>query len=298
VLQQHSYPAGSSLTIRVKGSTSPLQQIPTDTFDTVHRNPFRETLLRLRPTAGTGKPILFMHIPKTAGTSFNTFAISTFPKGQSISHIELINKARYPELQKKYRYISGHLPIGTLKESFQLEGVDLYTIVREPYAQLHSHLKWLIRTASDQNDNYFRYDNPIILELGNSLASIDFQHTKAIDSFISRMGDLQAAFLDNMQVRYFLDKAPRRTAGDDLEKAKENCQLFRKIGMTEQYAGFTTEFVQAHSLSLQAKTFQLNRSHSKPLFDTQSPEIRQALKPLVSLDLQLYEHICEGSQPA
>ena len=293
VLEQQCYPAGSFLTIRAKGAATALQRIPTDSFDHSRgrNNLLREKFRRLWPAARKGKPILFMHIPKTAGTSFNTFAIAAFPNGQSISHIELINKARYPEFQTKYLYISGHLPIGALKESFRLEGVDLYTIIREPYAQLHSHLKWLIRTAGDQHDNYFRNDNPAILELGASLASIDFQHPQAIESFIAQMGDLEAAFLDNMQLRYFLDTAPRRTATSDLAQATNNCRFFRKIGLTEQYSNFTAGFAQAHSLTRRGKPFQLNRSRSEPLFDTQSPEIRQALKPLVSLDLQLYEHI-------
>ncbi len=296
VLLQQCYPAGSFLTIRVKGSATALQHIPTDSFDPSRRNLLRENLHKLWPAAQKGKPILFMHIPKTAGTSFNTFAIAAFPDGQSISHIELINTARYPELQSKYLYISGHLPIGALKENFQLDGVDLYTIIREPYAQLHSHLKWLIQTAYDQNDNYFRNDNPAVLELGTSLASIDFHQPQAIESFISQMGDLEAAFLDNMQLRYFLDNPPRRTATSDLATAKENALLFKQIGLTEQYSRFTAGFAQAHSLARQARTFQLNRSHSNPLFDIQSLEIRQALKPLVSLDLQLYEHIGNNLQ--
>lgn len=35
-------------------------------------------------------PIVFMHIPKTAGTSFNAYARQFFPAGKSITHIEEI----------------------------------------------------------------------------------------------------------------------------------------------------------------------------------------------------------------
>lgn len=290
VLQPRSpYPTGGTLTIGVKGSSTILRQITTGTFTPADRIGWMQGIRKLWPRPGKDKSIVFMHIPKTAGTSFNTLALSLFPKGRGISHIELIDKTRYSDLQRTYRYISGHLPVGTLKDSFQLEQADLYTIIREPYAHLHSHLRWLIRTASTQNDNYFRHNNPAIIELGNALATVNFSHAKSLKSFIAGMNDLEAAFLDNMQLRYFLDQPPCRTERADLDKAKENCRLFRQIGTTERYADFTANFIKTHALIQPGKPFQLNRSRERPLFDLSVPAIRDALYPLVYLDLQLYE---------
>lgn len=290
VLQPRApFPSGSSLTIGIKGASTILRQVSTDTFTPADHNGWLQGMRRLWLRHGKEKSIVFMHIPKTAGTSFNTFALSLFPRGRGISHIELIDKSRYPELQRTYRYISGHLPVGVLKEWFQLEQADLYTIIREPYAHLHSHLKWLIRTASSQDDTYFRHNNPAIIELGEALATINFSHPKSLESFIAGMNDLEAAFLDNMQLRYFLDQIPRRTGHADLDKAKENCRLFRQIGTTERYAEFTATFVKSHALIQSGIPFRLNRSREKPLFDLNDPAIRNALYPLVQLDLQLYE---------
>lgn len=290
VLQPRApYPSGSTLTIGLKGSSAILRQISTDTFTSDDHNGLLQGMRKLWPWPGNEKSIVFMHIPKTAGTSFNTFALSLFPKGRGISHIELIDKSRYPELQRRCRYISGHLPVGVLKKWFHLEQADLYTIIREPYAHLHSHLKWLIRTASTQNDNYFRLNNPAIIELGEALATVNFSHLKSLESFIAGMNDLEAAFLDNMQLRYFLDQIPRRTEHADLDKAKENCRLFRQIGITERYAEFTAAFIKSHAPIQSGRPFRLNRSREKPLFDLSDPAIRKALYPLVYLDLQLYE---------
>lgn len=297
VLQSPSqYPTGSNLTIVVKGSSSILRRIPTDTFSSANHNGWLQGIRRLWPRPMKGKSIIFMHIPKTAGTSFNTFALSLFPKGRGISHIELIEKACYPELQRTYQFISGHLPVGILKDSFQLEQSDFYTIMREPYSNLHSHLKWLIRTASNQEDNYFRNTNPAIIELGNALATVNFSNARSLESFIAGMDDLEAAFLDNMQLRYFLDRPPRRTEPTDIDKAKANSCIFKNIGTTERYADFTASFIKTHSLVRRSKPFQLNRSREEPLFDLNDPATRDALYPLVYLDLQLYEDI--NKQPS
>jgi hypothetical protein len=112
---------------------------------------------------------VFMHIPKTAGTSFNTLAHAIFPKGTAINHIELLPESRYALLAESCNYISGHLRFGRLQECFSSDHDDFYTILREPYAQLQSHLKWLIQTAANPEEKYFKVTNPVIYTLGKKL---------------------------------------------------------------------------------------------------------------------------------
>ena len=117
---------------------------------------------------------VFMHIPKTAGTSFNTLAQSLYPEGTAINHIELLPQDGYGSLAQKNNYISGHLRFGQLKQNFGSDRFTFYTILREPYAQLQSHLNWLIQTAANPAENYFKTTNPVIYNLGTQLGQVAF----------------------------------------------------------------------------------------------------------------------------
>ena len=83
------------------------------------------------PAVITGKlpRVLFMHIPKTAGTSFNTFARSYFPQARTITHIEARKSAKYSDLTEQYDFISGHLPLFTLRKHFDLDQLALFSRV-------------------------------------------------------------------------------------------------------------------------------------------------------------------------
>lgn len=241
--------------------------------------------------------IVFMHIPKTAGTTFNTAAQTFFPSGSVISHIELIDKNRYEALPSSYHFISGHLRFGLLKSFFLAENTDFYTIVREPYAQLHSHLNWLINTAADSSDNYFKHNNPAIYILGKRLASVDLSNASLISEFVENLSHVEAAFLENLQTRYFLDNQPENITDMELALAKENSQLFKLIGFTEEYDSFVDTFVQWNRLSFIRQTGELNKSSRSKLFDFSDPDIRRALFPLVWADLDLYEYLRKSNYP-
>ncbi|NNK13105.1 MAG: hypothetical protein HKP52_02610 [Desulfofustis sp.] len=236
---------------------------------------------------------VFMHIPKTAGTSFNTLAQSVYPKGTAISHIELLPQSKYSSLAEYYNYISGHLRLGSIQESFNSENIDLYTILREPYAQLESHLKWLIQTAANQENRYFEVTNPIIYNLGVKLGQVIFADKDSLTEFVGNLNSVEAAFVDNLQTRYFLDRQPERVALDNVETAMGNSSLFKLIGITEKYDSFVREFGELNEIAFSAHEKRMNISPSAPLFDLSSGEVRTILLPLVYADLKIYRSIAQ-----
>ena len=234
---------------------------------------------------------VLMHIPKTAGTSFNTLAQTVYPKGTAISHIELIPQSKYGLLAENYNYISGHLRFGTLRDCLDSEHIDHYTILREPYGQLHSHLKWLIQTAASTDDRYFKVTNPVIYGLGVKLSQVEFADKESLTEFVRNLNSVEAAFVDNLQTRYFLENHPERIKPNDVETALANSRKFKLIGTTENYEGFVKDFGETNGLAFKASDNRMNISATAPLFDLHNEEVRRVLLPLVHADLTLYDSI-------
>lgn len=280
------------LVLRIKNSKNKLAVVDPVSSRVDYRN-FHQKIHRFRPRqkALPARCAVFMHIPKTAGTSFNTAAVKMFPQGTAVSHIELIEQDKYGDLAHSCNYISGHLNIGLLKKHFQSENSYFYTIVREPYSQLHSHLKWLVQTADNKRDNYFKTNNPVIHKLGSRLRSLDLTDITSLERFVENLSDLEAAFLDNMQTRYFLDHQVERVGREDQQRAMQNSLVFKLIGTTERYQDFVESFARLNELPSLKHGSALNRSVSADLFDHHSEEIRSVLRPLVWADLELYEQL-------
>jgi len=281
-------------TLTLEHSLRPLAVIDSDQFNREKKETLREKLDSLVPSFPRSYPLLlFMHIPKTAGTTFNTQVSTLLPRNKIATHIELEDKNRYNALADRKYYLSGHLRFGIFKEYLCHGDFQLYTIVREPYAHLHSHLKWMIKTANENSDNYFKHSNTVIYELGRKLADTEFESAAHINHFVQNISVVESRFFDNMQTRYFCDQEVDRVSAVDLERAVINTGYFKNIGVTERYSEFINQFVDLHELQKIETSRQLNRSKSMPLFDIEDSEVRQVLYPLVQYDLRLYNHIIE-----
>jgi len=260
-------------------------------FDTV-KKPIATFACRelemLRPRLA--KPVCFMHVPKTAGTSFNSFARNCFAGDRFITHIERLGGDARRRTAESADYFAGHLPLYELLELPAAARTDLYTIIREPYAHLHSHLNYVKGvTAGTEVENRYEYrHNDTIKRFSVKLNHIDFAVPETIRTFVDGLAEYERDFFDNMQTRYFLDYRPAVVARGDLEQATRNFSRFRSIGLTEHYEAFRDRFCADIGLSPQTQDLQSNKSSSYRLFDLSDPHIRAALKPLVVHDLDLY----------
>ncbi len=267
------------ISIMVNNDHKPLVIVPANRITTVLKNPLPH--------------VLFMHIPKTAGTSFNTFATGYFSPENAITHIEHEN--RYASLKKKYNYIAGHLPMRRLKKFFNLSQFDLYTILREPYSHLHSHLNWVQAILDKPKSGFCLQHHPVVLDMARKIRGINLNKPDAVHAFVQGLSGAELEFFDNCQTRYFLDYHPQKVKSYDLDNARQNLKQFQKIGITEQYRKFTRDFCRQYDAIHCEQTIIHNKAKNKALFDRDDQAIRRALYPLVKIDLQLYRNVC-GSQ--
>jgi hypothetical protein len=245
-----------------------------------------------------GRPIFFMHIPKTAGTSFNAFARQCFAGSEYFTHIERLAPQQRRQIAARARFLSGHLPWREIVEVIESAHYDLYALLREPVAHLHSHLNYVRRVHTDaEHEHHFLFrHNDTIRAMGTRLAAIDFSDTDQLQRFVADLSGYQCDFFDNIQTRYFLDHRPERVTEADYRQAVETVERFTAIGLTEYYHHFQDRFCRHLGLPVQQQTPRSNRSQRYHLFDCDTPEVMKIIDPLVCFDRRLYDLIASLDQ--
>jgi hypothetical protein len=238
-------------------------------------------------------PICFMHIPKTAGTSFNAFARCCFSGERFLTHIERLDDKELHRGLERAHYLAGHLPLYELQRLVDLSTFQLISIIREPYAHLHSHLNYVkgVRPGSRLEAYYGFRHNETVKTLSDVLNRVDFSKLGEIRGLVAGLRDYQVDFFDNIQTRYFLDYRPERVAAEDLHRACTNISRFSSVGLTEAYERFKKRFCDSVGITPAEQKLQSNKAEHYRLFDLADSKVRSALRPLVEFDLQLYETV-------
>lgn len=247
--------------------------------------------------AGDLPSILFMHIPKTAGTSFNAFMRLHVAREKQEHHIERFDTEKLVSLSREKTFLSGHLPVKDLKTLFEMEGIDCYSIVREPYRHLHSHLNWLKGIAANRGGAFFERHSKAVQKIALKIDRIDFTDPDQVAGYVEGLQGCELDFFDNCQTRYFLDYRPEKVSCDHFGQTLGNIELFRHIGLTEKYDRFREDIRSTYQLPEVNSPVLFNKAMQPILFDVKSSALREILKPLVKTDILLYDYIRERFSP-
>jgi hypothetical protein len=234
--------------------------------------------------------LVFMHIPKAAGSTLNHWLASHYRKSRYEVHIE--SQGRWRSDPKQYReldFVSGHVPVGRLGRHFDLEQDYLVTVVREPFAQLASHLAWIRRLSDAGEEHRFAAHPAFAQGLSRKLLKIELSDAEALDSLVGQLEQSEIRLLDNCQVRYFCNLPPEeRVTAEHLQKAIENFRLFDRIGVADRLSDFMNDVARDMHWRIPKKVLRQNVSASYYGLNIGDPATRRALEPLVHFDLQLY----------
>lgn len=253
-----------------------------------------EDALTLQPSLPffKNKKFFYLHIPKTAGSSFNIFLESQIATGNFYFHIEGVKEwGTLNEMQA----ISGHITLPRFKDNFIPNEYVTFTFFRNPIDQLVSHLYW-VRHLSEPGVETFKQNHPpVIQKMSEKLMQMNFSDIYEINHFIKNLNLAERSLFDNCQCRYLHPIPPnRKYANTDLEMAMESLSEIDLIGVTEHFDQ-TIELVtnQMGWEKRQTKETPRNVNRFSYGIDKTDMNLIEAISPLIEHDLKLYELACE-----
>ncbi len=238
------------------------------------------------------KPVYFMHIPKTAGTSVNSFMgqlLGLKPK-EMLIRFDTMKDWRKPGFLDGYRFVSGHSRYAYASKYHDLSRFFTFTLIREPYSQLASFFNWH-RTLSDPDHEYYRFLDLAFMAVGARLRAMDFESLDEWQRFVDNLDPFSRNSFDNFQTRFFVET----DAGYESINEEQSQLAIERLANFDFVA--TTENLQ-ESLALLSAQLGFDQipsvpcENQSPINETpnfESPELRELLKPLVKHDLELYK---------
>ena len=163
---------------------------------------------------------LFLHIPKTAGSSFNAIFRSVVPPGRHFEHLEGKPQRLKDICEDGLPYfVSGHLTFESIREYVERPDVFSMSLSRQPVAQLLSHLKW-VKYAGSPHFPHPQSIHASILQLARELYKSPLDDIDAIGPLIdSRLG---RQLFDNLHLSYATHALMERVDEGHLQSALEN----------------------------------------------------------------------------
>lgn len=237
-------------------------------------------------------PLLYVHIPKTAGSTVNKVLNECFGRGQSLVHAE--SNTHWKELaqQQKINFLSGHIPYQAFINVAELQCYKKAITFREPYSHVISHLSWIRALSLAENRARYEAHPEYIQKLSDKLASYDFVDAVQISDAIQQLNSLEHRLLDNTQTRYIRTNLAKETVDDsDLVAAIENLKSFDFVGIDSNIIGFLSEIAVDYGFEYKSEDRRENVLYNKFGLDSAGSGVKEALLPLVEFDLQLYRAV-------
>ncbi|MCZ4060750.1 sulfotransferase family 2 domain-containing protein [Pantoea sp. LMR881] len=234
------------------------------------------------------KPIFFLHIPKTAGSSFNKYVSE---KMVCVEHIES-KPAIYTEVDKNiadFDFVSAHIdyknPLSIIRNSSWFR----FTFLRDPIAQTVSHLKWVRSFGTDERAHerhiYTEEENALFARL----QSVTLNDVDTLNVLFESCAQFRKYF-DNCQVRYLSNADNDRIDEQDFIRAISNTKSLDYIAFCETAAEDSLAILNAAGWQTNPDAFPVtNLSPSKEMPDFSNTEILAFYQKLTRYDQRLYD---------
>ena len=171
---------------------------------------------------GSDRPLIFQHIPKTAGVSARSVMSCNFHVNE-ILHVPdpYWMDARFAaDAVSKYRFIHGHVHFEFLRE--QVDSARLVTFLRDPVERVLS-LYFFLRKQDPENQA-----NP------NLRVTVELARSLTMAEFIGHSDPVIASMVRNYQLSVLLDTAQEaRPSNTWVASALDNLEKYQFVGIAD-----------------------------------------------------------------
>jgi Sulfotransferase family len=236
------------------------------------------------------KPVVFLHLQKTAGTTIVEIARQLYGNENTLSHgdvyldssgVQLSDEELFQpnhiqcELGNK-PFISGHFGYDFAKQF--MEDRYSFTFLRDPVERILSYYYF----CKTRNPNQFK-----MYELAQRLTLDEFLELGWIDPEIrSHLWNHQVS-----QLATGWGSASTVVLTDEalLELAIRHLDEFSYVGFTETFEEDKVSILKDIGITIPVGKHKFNTNHGRPLFDSLPPSSKKLLLELTELDRVLYE---------
>ena len=204
------------------------------------------------------KPILFLHIPKTAGSSFNNFLseiskenVINYARGSAAGYVDNFS-LEYFKNKKNIEIYSGHFVFSEECKKFQI-----FTLLRSLEGYFFSNLyyqyfyNYRVKSLNQKNlDHIIKKNNfKLTLKINDYLEIIKLLHNNNIVSncFTKTLAGIRYE-------KFFYCKYDNKIDEEDYQKALSNIKYFKLIGMSENFDIFIKNFLSIYKFKIESYT--------------------------------------------
>jgi hypothetical protein len=226
------------------------------------------------PCSGLG--YIFVHIPKTAGSSLLRVLHEVAPG--PILHLDTdrLRDVSVVEHFREHLLVAGHLPLFRIASAVQ-PFVRLFTVVREPVDRVLSH--------------YFYYRH-----LPADLADPDVSqcHSYELPDLLALYDRPEVSPFSNLQTYYLSGERDLRASPERLlELAKERLASFTFVGLQEQLSESVDLLCASEGWPFPGDTPYENRTRSRARAEELPSSVRERIARMNAADIELYRYAKE-----
>lgn len=244
------------------------------------------------------KQIVFMHIAKAAGSSINNIFAQVLGEENCHFHIESsLLKQSYDEVLENKIFISGHAYFNII-EKISTENTIKFTILREPYSHIISHILWLDHYGMPEYENEYESLNKDVKSLVDLIAKTDISNAYELDELLTNLPPWGIKLLNNCQTRYLLGQQNnfQPLSLKSFSIAMKHLKLFDVYGSMDNIKEVITSVFQLYGeqeLKIENCDFEkkTNQKISNRMIDIKNSLICSVLQKHILVDLRVYNYM-------